>query len=568
MTIYIIKSSTSLLLLFGLYWFLLRKEKLFVFNRVFLVGSVVFSLIVPFISIPVNFQVTTQLNEIIPTYNDIMTEISIADKIVPNEANNSQSYAEKQPSVFNIPAFLFAFYISGVILLLIRFLRNIYLITRRSKLSEKINSKGYRILLTDDKTGPCCFFKNIFLNKDDYLNGKIYQELLNHELEHVRQFHTFDIILIELVKIFYWFNPIHILYDRAIRINHEYLADNGVINDNSDIKSYADKLLGFITGRSNMSLTSGSNNSFTKMRLLMMMKSTSGSFIYSARIVITLCMVTVFFLLLSFKESGQQPSVPNLSQTGTQELKKDNLREKDVIYEKAEKMPQYPGGETELRKFIATNLKYPEAAKTQKAEGIVIARFVVNTKGDIEDVEIMQGVHPAIDAEVLRIVGKLERFVPGFQGGKPVNVYYMLPVTFRLPAQEPLFTNTSESAILKFLGMNIKYPKEAKAASDTGTIYVVVKLEKGGSIKECKPFTDKTGIKVPFLPEVIIVGYKSSIEPGDLRPGKTTGNTPGNGMIALQTECVRVANMLSLNEIPDWKDKNIEFAITFKFVLK
>ena len=83
MTTYIIKSSVSLLLMFGLYWFLLRKEKLFVFNRFFLVGSVVFSLIVPFISIPVNFQVTTQLNELIPAYNDIMTEISNTDKIIP-----------------------------------------------------------------------------------------------------------------------------------------------------------------------------------------------------------------------------------------------------------------------------------------------------------------------------------------------------------------------------------------------------------------------------------------------------------------------------------------------------
>ena len=68
-------------------------------------------------------------------------------------------------------------------------------------------------------------------------------------MEHVRQSHTLDIILIELVKIFYWFNPVHLLYDRAIRINHEYLADNGVISDSPDIKSYTDKLLSYITGR-------------------------------------------------------------------------------------------------------------------------------------------------------------------------------------------------------------------------------------------------------------------------------------------------------------------------------
>ena len=283
MIAYIFKSSLSLIILFGLYWFLLRKEKLFVFNRFFLIASVVFSLVLPFISIPVNFQVTPQLNDIIPAYNYVRPEISSTDNIVPGDVNISQPYIVKKTSVINISAILLALYISGVILFLIRFLRNIYLIIRMSKLSEKISFKGYRIVLTNDKTGPCCFFSNIFLNRDDYLNGKIDKELLNHELEHARQSHTFDIILIELVKIFYWFNPVHILYERAIRINHEYLADNGVISDNSDIKSYADKLLSFISGRSNMSLTSGSNHSFTKKRFIMMTKPKSGSYICGAK---------------------------------------------------------------------------------------------------------------------------------------------------------------------------------------------------------------------------------------------------------------------------------------------
>jgi TonB family protein len=868
MTAYIIKSSVSLLLMFGLYWFILRKEKLFVFNRFFLVASVVFSLVVPFISIPVNFQVTPQLNDIIPAYDYLIPDINTAENTVPGDVNISQTYVGKETSVINISAILLSLYISGVILFLIRFMRNIYIIMRRRKLSERISFKGYQIVLTNDKTGPYCFFSNIFLNKNDYKNGKIDKELLDHELEHAMQAHSFDIILIELVKIFYWFNPLHVLYERAIRINHEYLADNGVIDDNSDIKGYADKLLGFITGRSNMSLTSGSDNSYTKMRLLMMMKPGSRRFSYGARIVMTICIGTVIFLLLCFKESDKQPLQSNLSgieaevnqsivrgivlneegkplkeativcmisehassgmtvgsdgrfainnvkadnsliigcfgyktqiikpdftsemiikltkelnspeiknvnfrnsdltpanalvaingvildykgtlrvnpgeielikilmdkeatdkygdkgkdgvleivlygnqpgSTGKKraigaasdtskyitllsvnhisnkgelinipvsnlqsagiwtyhdnpaknkkelrtigimtrdyytvkgtvvqengkplaavaisvseepvratsdkegrfliedvrenallefslpgfkpyyintsfvpfnmelniELKKEGTQDMDEVYETAEKMPQYPGGEMELRKFIAKNVNYPENAKTQKAKGVVIVRFVVNTTGNIEDVEILQKVHPALDAEVLRVVGMLDRFIPGSQGGKPINVYYTLPITFGLPESSPLFSRNSESDILRFLGRNTKYPQEAKASSDTGRIYVVVKLEKGGSIKECKAFTDKVGIQVPFLPEVVIVGYKSSVEPGELRPGKTTGKTTGNNLTALQTECVRVANKLSVNEIPDWKDNNIEFAVTFIFALK
>jgi TonB family protein len=114
----------------------------------------------------------------------------------------------------------------------------------------------------------------------------------------------------------------------------------------------------------------------------------------------------------------------------TIELRKDDVREKDDIYVKAEIMPQYPGGDAELRKFIVTNVNYPEAVREQKAKGTVIVRFVVNKKGNIEDVEILQRVHPALDTEVLRVVGKLGQFIPGSQGGKPVDVYYTLPVTF------------------------------------------------------------------------------------------------------------------------------------------
>ena len=139
------------------------------------------------------------------------------------------------------------------------------------------------------------------------------------------------------------------------------------------------------------------------------------------------------FSLLGYKPYYLATSGVVFTMEMTIELEKNNAPEKDDIYVTAEKMPQYPGGEMELRKFIATNLNYPEEARAQKAEGVVIVRFVVNTEGNIEDVQLLQRIHPAIDAEVLRIIGKLEPFIPGSQGGKLVNVYYTLPITFALP---------------------------------------------------------------------------------------------------------------------------------------
>lgn len=315
MTAYIIKSSLSMIFLFGLYWILLRKEKFFVFNRFFLIASVVFSLLVPFISVPVNLSSAPGLEGFIPA------NYLSAPEIIPDSSTISESVISAKNSGHGIQSVLLVLYLTGVVLLLVRFLRNLYSIINKGRTSEKISYRGCRLVLTSEPTGPCCFFDLIFLNGDDYRNGRIDQDLISHEMEHSRQFHSFDIILIELVRVFYWFNPVYLLYERAIRINHEYLADNVVIDGNPDIQDYAGKLLNFITCSSNISLTSGSNNSFTKMRLMMMMKSRSATTGIVARIALTLCAVTVFFLLLSFRESDNKypEASPQQPQAGLQE---------------------------------------------------------------------------------------------------------------------------------------------------------------------------------------------------------------------------------------------------------
>ncbi|HUX94301.1 MAG TPA: M56 family metallopeptidase [Bacteroidales bacterium] len=105
----------------------------------------------------------------------------------------------------------------------------------------------------------------------------------------------------------------------------------------------------------------------------------------------------------------------------------------DDVYVMVEKMPLYPGGDVELLKFIATNTKYPEAAKAEKIEGRVIVRLIVNNKGNAEEVTILRGVHPLLDDEAIRVVSMLSGFEPGMHDGKPVNVWYMVPITFVLP---------------------------------------------------------------------------------------------------------------------------------------
>jgi len=188
MIAYIIKSSLSLIVMFGLYWFLLRKEKLFVFNRVFLIFSVIFSLALPFISIPINIQesapqgsMLTTITSTLPTYGSEQNTFSSTARPI------GETYPLTAPvsEGINYSYVLIFFYITGVLLLLVRFIRNISFLTRQMRISEKITYSGQRLVLTNRQVNPFCFFNTIFVSKQDYLNNEIAEELLSHEVEHI-----------------------------------------------------------------------------------------------------------------------------------------------------------------------------------------------------------------------------------------------------------------------------------------------------------------------------------------------------------------------------------------------
>ena len=97
-----------------------------------------------------------------------------------------------------------------------------------------------------------------------------------------------------------------------------------------------------------------------------------------------------------------------------------------------EEMPMFPGGDAELLKYIAEHTNYPEVAKENNIQGRVIIMFCVTSKGGVSQVSVLKGVDPELDAEAIRVVNTLPTFKPGKQGGKPVPVWYMVPITFTL----------------------------------------------------------------------------------------------------------------------------------------
>ena len=97
-----------------------------------------------------------------------------------------------------------------------------------------------------------------------------------------------------------------------------------------------------------------------------------------------------------------------------------------------EEMPMFPGGDVELLKYIFEHTNYPEVAKENNIQGKVIVRFCVTAKGTVSQISVLKGVDPELDKEATRVVSTLPLFKPGKQGGKPVPVWYMVPITFTL----------------------------------------------------------------------------------------------------------------------------------------
>jgi hypothetical protein len=260
-----------------------------------------------------NISALNQNQNTVPnTTNKPYTEIATSNSTSTSDSNSNLNSTSPSPSPerltpkTNLFRILSILYISVVILMLFRFFKNIFIIRHKLLLSEKIVYSGYRIALLDHQINPFCFFNTIFVYKHDYLNNKLTKELLSHEFEHIKQFHSIDVIFVEFVQIIYWFNPILVLYNRAVRVNHEYLADNGVIRVSADIKSYAENLINFISYGRNISLTSGFNQSLTRKRLLMLTKASANKLVDRLRIIVTIFLVVFSFLFLSFNLSNSK----------------------------------------------------------------------------------------------------------------------------------------------------------------------------------------------------------------------------------------------------------------------
>ena len=171
----------------------------------------------------------------------------------------------------------------------------------------------------------------------------------------------------------------------------------------------------------------------------------------------------------------------------------------EQVFTVVEKMPSFPGGDAELLKYIATNIKYPKESQDNGEQGRVICSFIVGRDGSVNNPEVLRGVTPLLNEEAVRVINTMPRWNPGMQRGKAVAVKYTVPFTFRLKspveeAKEETLTVVDvmpqypggDRELLKFIAQSIKYPTDAQEAGVQGRVICSFVVDKKGNIVEPK----------------------------------------------------------------------------------
>ncbi|GAA3972370.1 M56 family metallopeptidase [Mucilaginibacter dorajii] len=301
MITYLLKFVTCSGLLLIVYHLLLKNKAMYRFNRLYLLAAFVFSLVVPFITIE---QHATFVPAVITAKQEIMV---LQDVIMPIAAPQPATSVNDAPAISAASMVSIAYaLITG--LMLFRFAKNLYGIRKTILNNTNVAYKNQRLVLTPEKLTPHTFFNYIFLNEVDYRSGKIAVSILKHELAHARQIHSADVVFMELVQVFCWFNPFVMLYRRAIQFNHEFLADEAVLCNNPDVRAYQYLLLDSLGNTGSQTITSQFNYSLTKKRLIMMTKKTSALTAVLSSLAIFTIMGAAFMLFCNMVTTGNEPT--------------------------------------------------------------------------------------------------------------------------------------------------------------------------------------------------------------------------------------------------------------------
>lgn len=423
--LYLLQVNVGLILFYALYKLVCTRDTFFRSRRFILIVSLVLPFILPFIDVREWLESRDRMIMLTHfDYSAVLPEIVVGSEAV--ETGNR---------VFVLSEWIGYLYLAGVVALLVRLAVQAFGLYRLIVRMPEKEINGVRVKCLNDPSGPFSFFGWIFMNPAAVKEDEI-SEILTHEMAHVKQHHSVDVLLAEMVSICCWMNPFAWLLKREVRLNLEFLADRKVMEAGFATKSYQYHLLGLAYNHK-YGLSNNFNFSHLKQRIIMMNKKKSNA---AGHIKYALFVLPAFALLVagniscsqdaSQTEDAKEEVVAPVSPEA-KEAPADSTA-KEEVFMVAEQMPEFPGGMKEMLKFLQENVKYPENAMKNNVQGRVIVQFVIEKDGTPTEFKVLRSVDPDLDAEALRVMKAMPKWKPGMQKGQVVRVKFTVPVSFKL----------------------------------------------------------------------------------------------------------------------------------------
>ncbi|WP_179349965.1 M56 family metallopeptidase [Winogradskyella pacifica] len=310
METYLLKFSACLCVFWLVYVLFLERQNMHRFKRFYLLSVLILAFVIPTLTITEYVEPVSATFETAPVY-------------FPMELALEQATIEEVP-FFNLETTLWLIYGFGVLLFASRFIINLIKMQRRISKNNNIKKRSFIYVLLHENTIPHSFFRYIFFNKTRYESDNIPKEVLLHEETHARQLHSLDIIILELLQIVFWFHPLIYILKHHVKLNHEFLADQAVLEQGTDTKVYQHILLQFSSNTQNHQLSSAINYSSIKKRFTVMKTQTSKTRIWLSTVLV-LPIIAILFYSFAERVEVVQEKLQNNSP-----LIQQNITEKQI----------------------------------------------------------------------------------------------------------------------------------------------------------------------------------------------------------------------------------------------
>lgn len=556
--LYSIKSAIVLSMLYLPYMLMLRRESFFRFNRLILLGILLLSLVLPLCNIP---WMSLDHQPVVQAAQLQMLELGIPVHVLPEVQVLAEGAASQGISRFSVFFLVSLIYIIGMVALLMMRLWQIARLQfglRRGVLWHN-DEQGVRIYCHSGDVAPFSWMRNIVINEKDY--DEAGREIVLHEMGHIQGRHSWDVVLLTLVQMLQWWNPLCYVLGISLRDVHEYEADNFVLEQGVSAQSYQLLLIRKAVGSGSYAFANSFNHSLTKKRITMMKKSKSNPWMKSK----ALYVIPVAALALSAFATPKfvapiEETVTKLEGKGTEnsanlqalEGEKEKIKDEGTSgttmmrvrgHDNAQPLFVLDGKIIEVSKDVnfetmnseeqfssllninvediesITVLKNEEATKIwgdKGANGVI----VIATKKETKEPERQNLVYNKETGTYDPVLKDLVKKLPGAEmddegnitvGGKPVSKIMLEDKTifnnndtiYNVPAVRAQYPG-GDLEIFKFLSENIRYPKLCHEFGVQGRVIVSFVIEKNGSISSIK----KNRAPSQTLTEVTVQAYK------------------------------------------------------------